>query len=488
MTRFLALFLFISISLTPLHSMDLPPKEQAPSKLSTSQIDFNSLINPAEKERIEIHFFWTTGRPYNLLKEEYGADRVVNMGGTKWAEKFNSYIIDFLYCTPECVTVVFVCDRLTSESNAPLFNLLSSKFDNRFQLTLWETLTTKIYEKLPQHATTLKLFFDQGFYGNPAIASDVNRLIGIPLVCDDTGIPFDKTMWTYTDVDTFCYALEHEKIDDYLTALLKTQLGSFSYKARGKNDVVKFGFKDREIYNDHVGKVVKKLIKNYTFRLENRDIHVMNYLKILFSFVEKNDFKGYIDKYKDDVDEGVERGIIYLTGPGFTNKLKMSQLYYPSTSSLEWNPMAYYTNSLTGYLDHLYYLNYFGDEHYTIQNHIGNLFDKYLPHLRRAMATKRFGPLHPFNVDLLTWLRENNPYMSKEYKRIIKTLINQYPWDDTEPWNAESLKKRILKIESGWANKIQHHNIRMPQSPPFFRIREALRSVGIDFPVVPVDD
>ena len=180
-------------------AMDTPCKEASHTLgLSKHKIDFNSLINSADKERIEIHFFWTTGRPYDWLKDEHEADRTVNIGGNRWSRKFQSYIQEFLKFVPQKVNISFTCDQLTAKSNATLFNSLSSNFGKRFQLRSWESLTTKIYAEFPEHKLTLKRFFDQGFCGNPAISSDVYRLVGMPIAYGEEDTRFDKTMWVYT--------------------------------------------------------------------------------------------------------------------------------------------------------------------------------------------------------------------------------------------------------------------------------------------------
>lgn len=76
--------LFVAVSLMYLQVQASEPQEmEYKSKLSTSRIDFNTIINPEHKERIEVHMFWTTGCPYALLKDEYGADRTVDIGGAK---------------------------------------------------------------------------------------------------------------------------------------------------------------------------------------------------------------------------------------------------------------------------------------------------------------------------------------------------------------------------------------------------------------------
>ncbi len=517
MKKILNIFIAFMCLVTVIQSMESEYNYSAfKSNLHKSKIDFKSLINPEHKDRIEIHFFWTTGRPYDLLKDEYGADRHVDIGSARWAGKFKSYIFEFLNFVPQNVNVVFVCDRLTSESNAFLFEALSAKFGERFKVLPWESLTREIYDKLslpmdicdmlfrpklnlgpfyddflvetsnefdkqipsmlPECGLYFKSFFEQGFCGNPAIASDIYRLVGMPISCSENGVSFEKTMWTYSDVDTFCYALENEKVDDYIRAILETEEGTFSCKSSRNNDVIKLGFNSVKTYREYVDCVLDNLMPRYSKYCGCSDIHVMNYLQTLFTFLQNNDFEGYRKTYAQDIDKKIERKIIKLTGPVLAKDLGMSHyLSFPSTFSLEWNP----SENITYRGIYTSHINACGDEDY-----MTDLMDEYLPHLRRAIALKRFGAQHPFNIQLLTWLRDNNPYLSKGYKMYIE----EYKSDFKEYYNisidSEDLRKEFEKKEI----KFSRYHPGSARIPVFFRFRASLRSLGIEFPILPEDD
>lgn len=256
------------------------------SKLLNTSYDFTQLINTNQKERTEIHLFWTTGKPYDLLSDEYGAGRVVNIGGANWGKKFGSYIRDFLSIVPKNISVIFICDQLTDESNKPTFDFLGFNFGDRFQLKRWEQVTKDVYAKLPHHESNLKPFFEQGLCGNPAIASDVYRLVCMPLFNDEVKISFEKIMWTYTDVDTFCYAMENDRVSDYIKSIIETKEGSFFYKPSSNNDVIKLGFKDIESYDYYLNYVIKKLAVNQSIWCKEI-INPTSYMPILFSYLKK---------------------------------------------------------------------------------------------------------------------------------------------------------------------------------------------------------
>ncbi len=290
----------------------------------------------------------------------------------------------------------------------------------------------------------------------------------MPIACSETGTSFDKTLWTYTDVDTFCNALENEKVDDYLRSIMGTQEGTFLHK-KGNNDVIKLGFDSIETFRKHANQVMINLMYSYYKYCGGSEVHAMNYLKKIFTFFERSDFIGYMDEYKQDIDAGAERKIIELTGPYFVDKFCfLNCLEFPSTNTLEWAPIIHIIYGAR-YLSHTgFWSNYYM---------IDVLMEKYMPHLRRAVALRRFGAKHPFNIELLAWLRNNNPYLSEGYKIYLET------YKDNKSIDGKTLREKFLADEKQYASK----NLAPDGIPEFYKIRAALRTLGIEFPIVPED-
>lgn len=477
MCKLLYFSLFFLIAGSRLYSME----EQEVLPIFSQTIDFGSFMNINEKSRIEIHMFWTTGRPYELFNDKYGANRQVLIGGEKWAKKFNQYIYDFLRYTPSNVNIIFVCDQLTEESNKELFKDLKAKFSQRFHLKRWECVTKEICDQMAQcniFIPKLKRFFDQGFCGNPAVASDIYRLIAMPLVCQEKGVPFDKIMWTYTDIDTFCHSLERKSYA-YMKSLLETQSGAFALKAIQNNDIVKLGFESKDNYFDYVKTIVGCLSDSF-----RHEIHVMSYLSKAFSYLKENDFSGYLKEYNCEIEEDrynpqIESSIMHVTGPYFAQYFLKSTLDAPRICTLEWSLMVRFNLRDPSNC----YMHVGVDDSIPLRI----LFIQYYAHLRTAIATKCFGDCHPFNISLMTWLKENNPYMSRAYKRMVARDITINNWLGKQDYGAdysytkETLEGIFLSAQAQYEkNPDEDTSFRS-----FFNLKNALKIIGIEFPLFP---
>lgn len=494
-----------------------PKLQDFSSNLSSSKINIESLINIEEKNHIELHFFWATGRPYELIRDEYNADRTVHIGGQKWAGKWKTYIVEFLEFVPTNIHVVFVCDQLTRESNEIIFNQLCKKFGDRFKVIALETLIPELIAALPFKDLALKQvykwsdqtelededrinqelkeieawfnsLFEQAFFGNPAITSDIYRIIGMPIVHLATINDFSKIMWTYSDIDTFCYALEHEKIDNYLKSILKTSPGTFYFKPARNNDVIKLGFSNQDEYKKYVTDIMEKLYSSIHY-LQNQNLNTLNYLQIPISYLRENDFDGYMNRNIGNC-EILAIDIIKISGPWLANNLGLSEcLDFPTISTLEWNPTYTVNVTFASAQDFVHHID--NQFLFPLNHDMSEFINKYVPHVHVALALKIFGTKHPFNQKLLSWLKENNPYLSKEYKNFIDTIINYNIETDRQkeiknnPKTYEEalkfLEESLLKMEQSYDHPDAENN----SICFFFKLRKVLRTLGIEFPILP---
>ena len=155
----------------------------------------------------ELHFFWTTGLELDALKVDYGANLKVNIGGAKYAEKFPLYVELLLMNSPAHLIVKFVCDEMTRNSNNEWIITLQKKYTNRFQILDIQDVVKNVIQPMPDKKDLLLTLFQNATKGNPAIASDVYRLIGMVYGSNPTPEKVQDTQYTYCDVDTFCFGM-----------------------------------------------------------------------------------------------------------------------------------------------------------------------------------------------------------------------------------------------------------------------------------------
>jgi hypothetical protein len=78
---------------------------------------------------VQLNFFWVTGLPWNELRPEYGSNFTVPIGGKRDAD-FKKYVDLFLQKTSPQLSVNFICDQATYDSNLFFIRSMQSKLQN----------------------------------------------------------------------------------------------------------------------------------------------------------------------------------------------------------------------------------------------------------------------------------------------------------------------------------------------------------------------
>ena len=267
-----------------------------------------------------IHFYWSVGRLPEMVPEDQRGPILIG-GWPKYADIFFGSVAEFLNFVPDKVSVVMTCDQWTYETNKAGFDDLQKKFNARFSIQFVDAMVEGFKKAHPLYEKTLETVFQNACCGNPAIASDIYRLL---LKSLHRGAP-EGCILAYSDIDTFCTVLK-DKIKSLCASKSEFEIlmeNLFNPKREGRlleqNNLIK-------VINTFEDKTGDKVLETLTLKLQKKT--VIPHFSTLIGFLQQ--FETVDDEKKEEIFQNYltysqencfcARDIISETGPGFLNK------------------------------------------------------------------------------------------------------------------------------------------------------------------------
>jgi hypothetical protein len=451
----------------------------------------------------ELHFFWTTG--YMVDSEnEYGVNLDIKIGGKTYAPLFPDYLGLLLKNSPNKLNIKFVCDPMTRDSNEWITKLHKT-YETRFQILDSEDVLNNLLKAFPKHAEIITVIFLNATQGNPAIPSDFYRLIGMLYGSGLDLIELEKILFTYCDVDTFCYGMSCPN-EEMGFSFVDEEIKQISKKVDGHTNLIKALFaplnpekrKTQFLGNEpldpketfyigkrHTGSSIIKLwvkeLKQYEKICTNilraldynrKNINILNYFSLLQKNVRQeanieNNFISYIDKFSHITVK--TNDIIDETGPGFLKKFFNAQDHWPifplndhpDITAMEWHR--------THYLENLDLVE---------EANLEKKFTQYTNRISDAFYTLKFGMNHPFNKKMRDYLTTEFPYATLTFKSYFKELYEKDTKEkeiSIDDWLDK--KFEILTKHINTSSDIKDEE--MLKKPYYFRLNYVLKLLGV---------
>jgi hypothetical protein len=483
--------LFFGLFLLSFHLINFECNEEIEENViqKTSMNLKNYFKNNTLENKHEVHFYWTTGANEKYL---FSKEREFPIGGKKYEKEFPQLLKIFLENTPKNVNVKIVVDNLVYKDNAWLQSF-KEQFKERLSYHDISKVSETIIKKCnKEYESLLKEVFENATNGNPAIASDVYRIIGTVYGYDT----FPTFPVVYSDVDVFCHSLKHENYEKYLKALFpldcpKNKKVVFGRK-KNSNDVVFNYAKNKHAFKE-IEKSLLKEIQNYS--KENK---ILNYFSNLYSYYNNVEDEANFNKCLEWLDisqiDDPKISIISATGPGL-----LDEVY-----------RKFHKDGSFFYLDNyppIYALEWLGDASFLITsgNHTlishddlyKNEFEIYEKRLNSYKFTififsllKKIGGNESFNVKINKYLSNKNPYFDKSFKVLLNKAFTKCD-DKNIMGKKEFLKNAIDEKKLYYENVILKYNKTKESCPTginvpvYLKIQYALKSHGIDFEIDP---
>lgn len=153
------------------------------------------------KERFELHFFWTKGQQLSLSELEA---KKVTIGGDASNEASFFDALEQELQRNDDFDVVMVCDDPTEISNKDKFAVLKQKYKSRFSVRKIDVVVRNLLNVFAGREFILGKIFQNATGGNPVIASDFYRIIGL-LFGGDYPFTTERRLFAYCDVDLFAH-------------------------------------------------------------------------------------------------------------------------------------------------------------------------------------------------------------------------------------------------------------------------------------------
>jgi|GEM_PF-3420852 len=486
----------------------------------------------------ELHFFWTTGRELDALKADYGANFKVDIGGKNYGEIFPLYVGFLLETSPAHLTVKFVCDEMTRNSNNGWISTLQDQYMERFQILDIATVVENLLKALPGQEDSLLTLFQNATKGNPVLGSDPYRLIGLVYGGNPMPENVQDTQYTYCDIDTFCFGMsqpnqEFKKYYDYEewqfkegivevnghTNLIKALFCPMRMKkapvkesfftepcltidtpvyigrkddGNRSNNLIKLRIRDLEKYKGFCYNVLEKIFASKELKATSGEgLNLLNYFSTLHDCVSKGAqdpetaFATYVEKFSSSTMD--TKDIMYVTGPGLLDRLPWIcfplEQEYPDINAMEWHCTHHLesheaSSPLTGYAVE--------DSH--LKDAALEPFIQYARKLSDAFYTFRFGENHPFNIKMKDHLIHHFPYASANFKAFmegiykdeVKVLAEFGRTElDVENW----LDKKVSGLTEILRKTTITGDLDLINAPYYARLHHVLKQLGIDRPL-----
>ncbi|MBA4117999.1 MAG: hypothetical protein C0514_03785 [Candidatus Puniceispirillum sp.] len=480
---FPSLIVLSQLCFVPCFSSATP--EDAPSHFDSGAHAFASHL--AHTHDATLDFFWTTGVTLSD-NPSYAPDAHVYVGGTPaYGAKFFPYVASLLEHTPAHLRVRFVCDGRTQEANRAALDEVSGAFGTRFEIINIEDVVARLHDVFPEKREVLGAVFDNATRGNPAIASDIYRLIGMYFghAPADLSTPIQRT---YCDVDTFIHAMDASGYEKLIEALFG--VSSLSNDNLFDDALNKLRAANEDAFMMWRNNTGNSLIK---MRLGQKDVHHVWCQDVVLNRIDPTQdwllgrtklhdairaFETCDDADKEDLfykalghDKAEPKDVIDGTGPGFTDggpHMVMS-LNYPDTCTWAWS-------GVQGLKAGKPVMTFVADRSLA-ESFIGWDFkyscEVYTDVVNAALQAKRFGVLHPFTQYALDYLKNNNPYTAN--RDSLRALI----WDDYEVsgdgYSPEKWQRdRFLALTWGPRDVSKLH-------PHYLHLKSVLEKLGAPF-------
>ncbi len=477
----------------------------------------------------ELHFFWTTGYQVGDLDTKFGANGRVMIGGSQCSENFQQYLDFLLANSPDKLTIKLVADRMTVSSNTWLSELCA-KHNGRLQILPIEGVVINLASAFGEKWGFLEIIFQNAIRGNPAIASDLYRLVGMLYGSNpnpDQSLVMN-TQYTYCDVDTFCFGMKCKQRFEQKMALKKLLgiEGTYTLKRVGENNddgfgfiralfskmeplakikglsfgkrqngssLIKFNIQELSVYEAFcVGVLyaVKSASQSAAKSAMSESgqfsrLNLLNYFLNLHDYAVKgatdseNSFSGYLKEFSPFSIR--VQNIVEVTGPGllkYPGRGECHELTYDDNNAMEWHRTHYLENP--HYSQPLADLGGGNDE-------LDKAFTTYGRQLSDAYYLRRLGAEHPFVKRFTQHLQANFPYASPAFKDYMRQLHDNEKtldgYESKEKWLAAKfalITKKSEKLDG-------LRDIELVELPYYARLTSVLQQLGINRPLTVAD-
>ena len=431
-----------------------------------------------------LDFFWTTGV---TLSDDpsFFPPKHVHVGGTPaYGGKFFSYVRALLENTPGHLRVRFVCDAPTYQANYGPIEGLCASFGSRFSPTPIKSVVARLHSTFPEKKGVIDAVFDNASRGNPAIASDIYRLIGMYFghALADLSVPIQRT---YCDVDTFIYGMEHKDYPQLIKAFFgrsslaeiwathdqvaqrKKNASSFMvWRNRNINNLIKMHICHGDAHREWCEKAVLERIDPCApWLLGRTKLH--DAIRSFEHVSAADQSVRFMESLTHD--QATPGDVISGTGPAFKNgsPYMVMNLTYPDSCTWTWLEVHYLKKSSP--------LGFLRDE--SLKESVeGAAFrqacDVFVSALSCALFAKRFGENHPYYAEALFYLEMNHPYVV--HKETLRDLV----WADYERANTSQTR-------DAWHVAVYNDMTAPPFTgfsrfyPYFLHLKEALANAGL---------
>ncbi|MBA4118000.1 MAG: hypothetical protein C0514_03790 [Candidatus Puniceispirillum sp.] len=431
-----------------------------------------------------LDFFWTTG--VSLSDDPtFFPPKHIHVGGTlEYGAKFFPYARGLLENTPGHLRVRFVCDVPTYQANYGPIEDLCASFGARFAPTPIKSVVARLHSAFPGKKDVIDAVFNNASRGNPAIASDIYRLIGMYFGHAQADLR-DPVQRTYCDVDTFIYGMEHSDYPQLIEALFgrsslaevwathdqiaerKKNAASFMvWRSRNINNLIKMRIGHGDTHRAWCeGDVLERIDPRAPWLSGRTKLH--DAIRAFEGVGVGDQSARFMESLTHD--QATSGDVISGTGPAFTNgsPYMVMNLTYPDTCTWTWHEVHYLKKSSP--------LGFLRDE--SLKESVeGFAFrqacDTFVSALSCALFAKRFGGNHPYYAEALSYLEMNHPYVV--HKETLRDLV----WADFERANTS-------KTRDAWQVAVYNDMTQPPFTgfsrfyPYFLHLKEALSKAGL---------
>ena len=482
------------------------------------------------QKQAELHFFWTTGRDPSMVKPEYGASQQVDIGGAKYAgQKFLRYVDELLAYSPNSLNIKFVCDTLTLQSNHAGISNLQDKYPKRFEILDVSNIHDNLLKAFPNEKEYINVVFQNATCGNPAITSDIYRLVGMIYGREVDPAAVLQTQYTYCDIDAFCsgmdtlnqamqkyldfesYSFKEKLVDiDGYTNLLKAlfapptikpplqkksifmefdpsttfYLGRKKEESNG-NDLIKLCIISLDTYKNFCRSALCKMDSlNKATKNGQSELTLLTYFPSLCKYVKEceNDAQQRFSEYLDEFSKTSLqiKEIINVTGPGLVDKLDQClrlEQTYPHICAWEWHGTQLLENGESARNTICRIMH---PQASKLISQVYDGFENYNSRVSDAFFARKFGVKHPFYVKMVESLQDNFPYTTKSFKTFLKEAYdyqknNLLTGEPIENW----LGLQIARLTKGGQDKVTL------DSPYYVKLNHILHQLGIKISLTP---
>jgi len=390
----------------------------------------------ADVKKAELHFFWTTGRTLSK-NNDYNPDTHVNVGGVEYGQDFFPCVDSLLKNSPNHLKINFVCDSLTYDSYKVSIFVLKQRYKERFEILDINDVTKHLLQNFPTFNDKINTVFKNATQGNPVLASDIYRIIGM-IYGKPMPLDLDHAQHTYCDVDTFCHGMQHKTQKHHIKLIeslfQKPSLKEKFYFGRriNNNDLIKISIDDLSSYKEFCERMLNKLNleeKIFTYFSDLHNIITLSETNAEQGFNMCLNFKpmpfGSIMPNTNGNFDDLRYSITRATGPLFVREdegITYDINEYPAITAGEW-----WKHERDSFLRETQSA-YFPGDNKDLEEKIkfAAIFVDYKHLISLAMYAKRFGENHPFNVKIKEHLKENFPYASGAFKNYLEDHYTYY--------------------------------------------------------------